>query len=412
MNEYNFGYNPQIGFDLWRKQQNAPLEVAEGAFNVGYDPMTDNVQQPFGGQPQAIEPQEELGFFEKLQANPRYGDALMGAGRAMVGGASRLPQSGMQRLSAGVQAFGDGMFKKTNEMEDLKKAKIYADIEKTQAEINKLNNPVYPDKRTQVERDATALINQGIDPKRAYAIASGTSPAKDYSKEVRSDLYNQSKNLQKEKTDINSTLSLVKSMSSKDFGALGGQKLALKKLATALGYEGFSDTELADGDFLQNRQNEFVLGNIAQTKGAISEKEMEIFKNASPNLQNTKAGNLKLLDFLKLNNEAKYEKVRLMREAINKNGGLANEGMELEVQKIIDDKYTPKFEALYKGVLKRGKDGNLVEIESTQPTNKGGTGVVIPQGAIDFLLKNKHRRQEFDERYGKGASEKYLRGGK
>ena len=74
-------------------------------------------------------------------------------------------------------------------------------------------------------------------------------------------------------------------------------------------------------------------------------KDIEFLNNYA-NLIDYKFGILNMLDFAKLNNESERERIRLMREAINKNGGLANEGMELEIQKIIDAKYIYDFRML------------------------------------------------------------------
>jgi hypothetical protein len=59
-------------------------------------------------------------------------------------------------------------------------------------------------------------------------------------------------------------------------------------------------------------QMDFVMGRIAGTKGSISEKEMEAFKQAGPNLGNTAAGNVIISKIM--NEQARRENVLAMLE--------------------------------------------------------------------------------------------------
>tara|TARA_R110000737_G_scaffold95875_1_gene129980 strand:+ start:130 stop:1236 length:1107 start_codon:yes stop_codon:yes gene_type:complete len=79
-----------------------------------------------------------------------------------------------------------------------------------------------------------------------------------------------------------------------DSGSLAEVKLKAQKLAKAFGMS--IDTEsVADAEAMQSVGMAFILDLVSQTKGAISEKEMDAFKAASAGLQNTPDGNKKIL---------------------------------------------------------------------------------------------------------------------
>lgn len=69
---------------------------------------------------------------------------------------------------------------------------------------------------------------------------------------------------------------------------------------------------------LRNISLDFVMANVAKTKGAVSDREMMIFLKASPNLQNTVEGNVRILEAAKIVTARKQEQYVFMRERINK----------------------------------------------------------------------------------------------
>jgi len=84
-----------------------------------------------------------------------------------------------------------------------------------------------------------------------------------------------------------------------NFGQLQLWSLGLKNLAVGLGMDGLVDEEdLANQELVNQIGTGFVMSLIGQTKGAISEKEMDLFARASPGLGSTYGGFMKMLDYL------------------------------------------------------------------------------------------------------------------
>lgn len=70
--------------------------------------------------------------------------------------------------------------------------------------------------------------------------------------------------------------------------------LNIKKIGKALGFA-VDDDLIANAEALRSKGMDFILKRIQKTKGAISEKEMAAFKQASANLGNTPEGNRRIL---------------------------------------------------------------------------------------------------------------------
>ena len=70
--------------------------------------------------------------------------------------------------------------------------------------------------------------------------------------------------------------------------------LNIKKIGKALGFA-VDDDLIANAEALRSKGMDFILQRIQKTKGAISEKEMAAFKQASANLGNTPEGNRRIL---------------------------------------------------------------------------------------------------------------------
>jgi len=84
-----------------------------------------------------------------------------------------------------------------------------------------------------------------------------------------------------------------------DTGGLSNFKNTLKKYAMSAGYD-FTDEEkeqLANAEKFTQLSGEFVFKAISQTKGSISEKEMDLFQAMSPSMVNSKLGNRLMLEY-------------------------------------------------------------------------------------------------------------------
>ena len=92
---------------------------------------------------------------------------------------------------------------------------------------------------------------------------------------------------------------LMRNIPEGDFGAFSEQKLQIKKL---LGYD------VANLEALNVEFGAFVMGQIQNTKGAVSEREMDYFGNISPTISKTRDGLNLMIDIMKISNEQVIEK--------------------------------------------------------------------------------------------------------
>lgn len=97
------------------------------------------------------------------------------------------------------------------------------------------------------------------------------------------------------------------------------------KLSLAQGMEALTGKKIAGtaaGEALRSSGMDFVFKRIKDTKGAISEREMDAFERASPGLRNSKAGNTLILNMYKAKEQRIMDRARLQREYIEKNSSL------------------------------------------------------------------------------------------
>ncbi len=92
---------------------------------------------------------------------------------------------------------------------------------------------------------------------------------------------------------------LMRNIPEGDFGAFSEQRLQIKKL---LGYD------VANLEALNVEFGAFVMGQIQNTKGAVSEREMDYFGNISPTISKTRDGLNLMIDIMKISNEQVIEK--------------------------------------------------------------------------------------------------------
>jgi nucleoside 2-deoxyribosyltransferase len=92
--------------------------------------------------------------------------------------------------------------------------------------------------------------------------------------------------------NVNQMWNLVQNV---DSGSLAEWGLEFKKLANNFGFT-FDKTDIANAEAMRSKGMDFILQRIEKTKGAISEKEMTAFKQASASLANTRQGNEMILN--------------------------------------------------------------------------------------------------------------------
>lgn len=110
------------------------------------------------------------------------------------------------------------------------------------------------------------------------------------------------------------------------------------KLQVKQGIEALTGKKLegtAYGEALQSNAMDFVMKRISQTKGAISEREMEAFSKASPGMRNSQAGNEIILNVLEATERRKVEKAEMQREYYEKNRNL--KGFKNEWDKYVNE---------------------------------------------------------------------------
>ena len=100
-------------------------------------------------------------------------------------------------------------------------------------------------------------------------------------------------------SDFTKIRNLLRLVPEGDTGALADQKLAIKKI---LGYD------VAGLEALNIEFGKFVMGQIQNTKGAVSEREMDYFGNISPTITKTRKGLELMIDIMEISNDKVIEK--------------------------------------------------------------------------------------------------------
>ena len=122
-----------------------------------------------------------------------------------------------------------------------------------------------------------------------------------------------------------------------DTGGLSNFKNTLKKYAMSAGID-FTDAEkkqLANAEKFTQLSGEFVFKAISQTKGSISEKEMDLFTAMSPSMVNTKLGNRLMLEYAqkRANRDVKLNKYI---QGLKKEGMLPQERVQMAMEWLND----------------------------------------------------------------------------
>ena len=100
--------------------------------------------------------------------------------------------------------------------------------------------------------------------------------------------------------NIENMTRLIRNLDESDFGTFGGLKLKAQQMAKQLGV---NVDDISDKEAFYTLAGDFVMSQIAKTKGAISNKEMAYFEMISPGLSRSKQGNILQLDLAKAVNE-------------------------------------------------------------------------------------------------------------
>ena len=131
------------------------------------------------------------------------------------------------------------------------------------------------------------------------------------------------------------TIQTVKTMLSTldkvdDTGGLEPFKNTLRKYAMSAGVD-FTDAEkeeLANAEKFTQLSGEFVFKAISQTKGSISEKEMDLFQAMSPSMVNSKLGNRLMLEYAQKRANRDVELNKYI-QGLKKQGMLPQERVEM-----------------------------------------------------------------------------------
>ena len=100
-------------------------------------------------------------------------------------------------------------------------------------------------------------------------------------------------------TDFTKIRNILRLVPEGDTGAFADEKLRIKRL---LGYD------VAGLEALNIEFGKFVMGQIQNTKGAVSEREMDYFGNISPTITKTRKGLELMIDIMEMSNDKVIEK--------------------------------------------------------------------------------------------------------
>lgn len=113
-------------------------------------------------------------------------------------------------------------------------------------------------------------------------------------------------------------------------GPLEQQKLQLKKVGKMLGFD-VNPAEIGSAEELQTILGDQIMARIGQTKGAVSEKEMQLFSDYSANFGKTPEGNKRILQFQKEKMLRDVEIGKMIRKMRKENA------TSIDIQNAIDD---------------------------------------------------------------------------
>ena len=117
-------------------------------------------------------------------------------------------------------------------------------------------------------------------------------------------------------------------LGEENFGQLNLWSMGLKNVALNLGMDGLvSKTILEDQQLINQIGTGFVMSLVGQTKGAISNKEMDLFARASPGLGSTYGGFMKMVNYLE---RIADRSIQLDLDWANESATLQDDGKSLD----------------------------------------------------------------------------------
>ena len=117
--------------------------------------------------------------------------------------------------------------------------------------------------------------------------------------------------------------------------------------------------EAADAEEFRAQVGKFLFLNIQQTKGSISEKEMDIFKKISPNLDMSVAANKSLLKYIIARAEREKRKITFM-QGLRKKGVPMRERRNLVEDWMLDNDLSEMITPIPSG---RGGSANTIQVD-------------------------------------------------
>lgn len=197
------------------------------------------------------------------------------------------------------------------------------------------------------------------------------------------------KTAQDEAKKSDQTLGKIQAMraANKKFttGATAGVKLAVGKGLRAVGAPDPFNTPY--GEALNAFNMDFVMDWVAQSKGAISDREMEGFTKASPGMINTQPGNELILDSMEAVELRKKEKINFQKTWAKKYGSLdgANEAWD----KFINENPLLNPETLKLENKSSSKDWkNYLDPNYVKPPTKTVDGITYEKREDGWHTKN------------------------
>tara|TARA_R110002167_G_scaffold66210_1_gene187546 strand:- start:721 stop:1881 length:1161 start_codon:yes stop_codon:yes gene_type:complete len=159
-----------------------------------------------------------------------------------------------------------------------------------------------------------------------------------------------------------------------DTGGLAEFKTDMIVVMNSLGFplpDGMVE-EAANAEEFRAQVGKFLFLNIQQTKGSISEKEMDIFKKISPNLDMSVAANKSLLKYIIARAEREKKKLKYM-QVLRKKGVPMRERLNLVEDWVMENDLSEMITPIPSG---RGGSANAGQIQI--PDGAGGTVSATP----------------------------------
>ena len=227
----------------------------------------------------------------------------------------------------------------------------FMNLQKAEAEASKGTGKTMTINDPATGQNVIAQVNPDGSPGRVVGIAPTQPPRIPDPKDVRQANINKTEDNQAMATEADwkgraltgrNTIQTVKTMLNTldkvdDTGGFADFKNTLTKYAMSAGFD-FTDAEkeeLANAEKFTQLSGEFVFKAISQTKGSISEKEMDLFQAMSPSMVNSKLGNRLMLEYAQKRAD---RDVRLNKyiQGLKKGGMLPQERVEMAMDWLND----------------------------------------------------------------------------